>query len=145
MKLLEKDVAKQIKDFLAAKGWRCVRTQFAHTPGMFSTGEPGMADYLFLRYMPAEAAPARCLAMWVEVKGPNDQRTCRCRAGEKKICKVCRQKAWHDRERQRGALVWELSALNRLLVEYEREFGWLHRGEQATGQLALGIERGDCV
>jgi len=127
MGLLEKDVVKQVKDFLELRGWRAVRTQFAATPGMFSTGEPGMADYLFLRYMPAEAAPARCLAAWVEVKSPNDKRRCECRAGDKKVCKQCRQTRWQERERQRGAFVLVTSNIDRFADEYEKVFGWLHR------------------
>lgn len=137
MKLLEKDIAKQIKDFLQARGWRIVRTQFAATPGMFSTGEPGMCDVLAIRYMPVAAAPARCLACWIEFKGPNDQRQCRCRPGEKKICKVCRQSAWQKREKDQGAMVVVADSLSKFEGDYEFYFGFLHRGEQARGQLEL--------
>ena len=119
------------------RGWRLVRTQFAATPGMFSTGEVGMPDYLALRYMPMEAAPARCLAAWIEVKGPNDKRVCKCRVGDKKPCKFCRQKKWQDTERLGGAVVIVVSSLEYLQAWYDAEFGWLHRGEQAKGQLHL--------
>lgn len=134
--LLEKDVAKQVRDFMAARGWRAVRTQFAATPGMFSTGEPGMPDYCFIRYMPATAVPARSLVVWCEVKSPNDKRGCRCRPGDKKPCKVCRQKRWHERERALGAVVIVVDDIEWFECDYNKAFGFLHRDEPAAAQNA---------
>ena len=125
--LLEKDVSEQVKSFLEARGWRGVRTQFAFTPGAFSTGEPGMPDWCYVRYMPVKEVPARALVLWVEVKGPNDQRTCRCRAADKKKCKVCRQKAWHERERALGAALVVVDDIDWFEADYNKAFGFLHR------------------
>ena len=135
-KILEKDVQQAHIDFMAARSWRFVRTQFATMPGMFATGEPGQPDGFFVRYMPAPELPSRALFVWCEFKGPNDQRSCRCtvelnkRGREvKKVCKICRQKAWHDRERGRGAIVVVSNDIATFARWYEREFGWLHRGQ----------------
>ena len=136
MKLLEKDVSKQVKDFLKARGWRPVRTQFAFSPGSFATGEPGMPDWLFLRY----EAPGRGLILWVEVKGPNDQRKCRCQPGDRKPCKVCRQRLWHERERGLGASVCVVEDIELFSAAYERSYGHLHCGEEAKGQLAIACD-----
>lgn len=133
-KILERDVAKQVKDFLEQhRGWRAVRSQFAFVPGAFQTGQPGMPDWLFLRY--GDNGTAHVL--WIEVKGPNDKRRCQCRPGDRKVCKVCRQAAWAERERKLGARVWVVSDFDQFAVDYEREYGHLHRGEQAVGQLSL--------
>ena len=137
MKMIERDVAAQGKDFLTLRGWRMVRTQFAFTPGAFSTGEPGMADALFIRYMPSPEVPARCLCLWVEWKGPRDKRTCQCRPGERKICKVCRQQRWQANERLRGALVWQVSSLEQLERLYGQQFGFLHRERPIYKQTSL--------
>jgi hypothetical protein len=134
-KLLEKQVAQQVRDFLRARGWRIVRTQFAFSPGSFSTGEPGMADDLGLFYADRDRAVA--LALWLEYKGPNDRRHCTCQPGTGKQCKVCRQLAWHQRERLRGATVWVVSDFDFFATLYEKHFGWLHSGEKAVGQLSL--------
>lgn len=134
VKLLEKHVSKQVVDFLRAHGWRAVRTQFAFAPGSFTTGEPGMPDWCFIRYMPVDFHPSRALVMWVEVKGPNDQRKCRCGPGERKPCKVCRQHQWQDRERARGAVVVVVSDLDWFIAEYEKAFGFLHRDEPRAEQ-----------
>jgi len=130
--ILERQVTKQIVDYMLHRGWRPVRLHPIVAPGTFSAGEPGQPDYLFLRYLDGGA----CLALWVEFKSPNDKRRCNCRPDGKR-CPVCRQKAWHDRERQRGAAVWVVADLQAFLGEYERLYGWLHSGEAGRGQLDL--------
>jgi hypothetical protein len=127
---LEKHVVKQVRDFLAYRGWRPVHTGVIAGPG-FSMGEPGRPDYLFLYYQEAGCA----LALWVEMKSPNDKRRCNCAAG--KLCKVCRQKIWHDRERMRGAVVWVVSDFDAFAAAYEASYGWLHSGATGRGQLDL--------
>jgi hypothetical protein len=134
-KILEKQVAQQVRDFLRFRGWRIVRTQFAFSPGSFSTGEPGMADDLALRFMDRDRAIA--LALWLEYKGPNDRRRCTCQPGSGKPCKVCRQLQWHQRERARGAVVWVVDDFSFFAELYEKHFGWLHSGDAAVGQLSL--------
>lgn len=132
-KLLERQIQKQVKDYLRFRGWRPVRTHFAYAPGTFSSGEPGMPDYLFLRYLD----DGRALALWIEFKTPQDRRRCTCQPGESKPCPVCRQKAWHARERARGASVWVVYDLDAFVLEYESRYGWLHTGDEAMGQLDL--------
>lgn len=132
-KILERDIAKQVKDFLEWRGWRLVRTQFAFVPGSFQTGEVGMPDSIALLYRPDGTAHV----LWLEIKGPNDKRRCQCRAGDKRTCKVCRQHAWADRERKRGARVWVVSDLGEFSAEYQRIYGHLHCGAGAVGQLHL--------
>jgi hypothetical protein len=131
LKLIEADIARQCRDFMRARSWRHVRTQFAFSPGSFSTGEPGMADSLFLRYMDNGAA----LATWVEFKSPNDKRRCNCGPGRQ--CKLCRQRAWQERERARGAVVWVVDDLQEFIERYEAAYGWLHRADTGRGQLDL--------
>ena len=128
--MLEKDVQKQIIDFLSLRGWRFYRTHFAHIPGANSAGELGAPDGIVTRYMPTPEVPARCMTWWLEFKGPRDQRTCQCKLdkkGKTVLCKVCRQKKWHERERQRGALVIQTSSLDAFAAWYDVQFGWLHR------------------
>lgn len=128
--LLEKDIARAFCDYLRARGWRTVRTNVVAGPG-YTIGEPGMPDYLMLFYQPSGVA----LCLWVEYKGPNDKRRCTCQPG--KLCKPCRQKAWHTRERARGAVVWVVDDVQWAIDEYERTYGWLHSGETGRGQLNL--------
>jgi hypothetical protein len=130
--LLEKHVIEQARDYLHSRGWRLVKTQVVAGPG-YSVGEPGCADYLCLHYQPNGVA----LALWLEFKGPNDKRRCTCTPLEKKVCKLCRQKKWHARERGRGAVVWVVSELMAFIEQYEREYSWLHSGDSARGQLDL--------
>ena len=130
VKVLEKDIARQVCDFLRARGWRPIRTNVVAGPG-YGIGEPGMPDYLMLHYQPN----GRALVLWIEFKGPNDKRRCTCQPG--KQCKPCRQKAWHVRERQRGASVAVVDDLQWFIDEYEKAYGWLHTGDTGRGQLNL--------
>ncbi len=131
--LLESDVVKQVKSFLEARGWRAFRTHFAFSPGVFTTCEPGCPDYLFVRYEPG----GRALLLWVEFKGPRDQRKCNCVPGSKKVCKVCRQKNWQAREKQRGARVIVVDDAEWFMEQYERAYAAIHKGDEARGQLEL--------
>jgi len=111
LKLKERDVVKQVKDFLAWRGWRAVRMQRMILPGSFQTGEPGMADYLFLRYSPESTGA--CLCLWIEFKRPGGPM----RQG---------QMEWHERERIRGAAVWVVEELDDFMTLYNQHFGYLH-------------------
>jgi hypothetical protein len=116
LKLLEQDVARQVRDYLAFRGWRPLRMQRTVLPGSFQTGEPGQADYLFLRYL-TDAKPGSTLALWVEFKSPAG----RLRKG---------QPEWHTRERLRGGLVWVVDSFEDFEESYRREFSWLHAEER---------------
>lgn len=131
--LSEADVAKQVKDFLVWRKWRAVRMQRTVVPGQFQTGEPGIPDFLFLRYLPDGVT----LTLWVEFKKPTDRRGCRCRPGKTTLCTQCAQAKWKERERRLGAVVVEVSDLDAFHRWYDREYGWLHTGKSGVGQLQL--------
>lgn len=137
--LLEADVTKQVKGFLEAHGWRCIRMQRMVLPGSFQTGEPGMADSCWIRYEPRPKFPALSLVLWIEYKAESDRRKCRClqNLGTRKRCSVCDQKNWQKRERERGAMVWIVTDLDWFVSLYRKNFGWLHAGDGARGQLNL--------
>ncbi len=90
LRVTEKDVARAVKDFMAAKGFRCVRMQRTVLPGQFQSGEPGMPDLLFLRYRDGAI-------VWVETKAPGRTLS-------------PAQAQWRDMERMRwpDALVWTI-------------------------------------
>jgi hypothetical protein len=115
-KLKERDVTRQVCDYLGYRGWRPLRMQRTVLPGSFQTGEPGQADYLFLRYLTGEK-PGSTLALWIEFKAPNG----RLRKG---------QSEWHVRERLRGGLVWVVDSFADFEESYRREFIWLHAEER---------------
>jgi len=68
LRVTEKDVARAAKDFMAAKGFRCVRMQRTVIPGAFQSGEPGIPDLLFLRYFDGAI-------IWIETKAPGSKRS----------------------------------------------------------------------
>jgi hypothetical protein len=138
--LKESDVQSQVRDFLRARGWRPVRTQFSFSPGSFSTGEPGMADYLFLYPLTNPHNYAVALALWCEFKSPRT-RGCTCRPGEAKKCRHCKQSAWHAKERAKGFIVWSgVDDFTWFEGQYRERFGFLHSGDSARGQLDLLAE-----
>jgi hypothetical protein len=112
LKLLEKDITRQVCDYLGFRGWRSLRMQRTVLPGSFQTGEPGEADYLFLYYMTG-GRPGSTLALWIEFKAPNG----RLRKG---------QAEWHARERLRGGLVWVVDSFEDFEATYKQKFGGLH-------------------
>src|SRR3954471_23847576 len=92
--LAERDVQRQVCDFLGWRGWRRLRNQSGvatnaggHT---FRFGEKGIPDLLFLRYIPER--PGVGLVLWVETKRPKG------RLSPDQI-------KWQDEERARGALI----------------------------------------
>ena len=148
----EHAIQKACADFMASHDWKCLRTHFTAVIGHVSSLEPGIADYLFVRYMPSEHAPWRCILLWVEFKSPHDRRVCFCRqkavkaAAERKraqICSVCRQKNWRENERRRGAVVWLIDDFEEFAQTYWREFSWLHKDQAGApmpaprGQMSL--------
>lgn len=124
-KLQERDITRQVRDFLQVRGWRAIRMQRSVAPGSFSTGEPGMADFLFVRYFPREKIPyGAVLHLWVEFKAPTG------RVGP-------HQKEWQKREAEFGGSVWVVDDLEWFQTEYFSHYGWLHSGDSARGQLDL--------
>jgi hypothetical protein len=138
-KLLEKQITEQVRDFLAYRGWRPIRMQRTVVPGAFQSGEPGMPDYLFLMYLPSRKSSltALSLALWIEFKSPTDKRKCRCRMASAKLCGICQQAIWRDRERRCGGTIWIINDFDWFLELYEKQFAWLHSGDSAIGQMDL--------
>jgi hypothetical protein len=126
VKILEKQVTEQVRDYLKYRGWRAIRMQRTVVPGAFQSGEPGMPDYLFLRYLPPFPTPkgAAALCLWIEFKAPGGK----LREG---------QAEWHCRERLRGGSVWVVDDLDWFAELYEKHFAWLHSGDSAIGQMDL--------
>lgn len=118
--LLEADVTRQIKDFMRFRGWRAIRFQRTIVPGQFQTGEPGIPDWLFVRYLQTEFA-GLCVLCWVEMK----------RATRGKL--MANQVSWRDRERRLGAIVLKANDIGEFHAEYERLFGWLQSEEWVRG------------
>jgi hypothetical protein len=157
-KLLEREVTGQIRDFLKLRGWRPIRMQRTVVPGQFQTGEPGMADFLFLRYLPGSCAKpagdflteriAPCgltLALWVEMKGQTDRRRCNCAAramrGKRGKCSVCTQQDWRRKEESRGALFGPGHDFTAFERWYVQQFGWVHDGN-LPGQMEMFFKGG---
>ena len=115
--ILEKQVDKQVRDFLELRGWRRVRFQATVIPGAFRTAEPGMADCLYLKYLDRSGV---CIALWIETK----------RAVRGKLADD--QRAWRDRELKRGAAVLCVNDIDVFMREYDRLFSWLHEGRFAN-------------
>lgn len=135
MSLSESAVSAQVRSFMEAHGWRSIRMQRTVIPGMFQTAEPGCPDFLFLRYNESGSA----YALWCEIKSPTDRRSCRClqNRGTRKRCTVCDQKQWQEREKARGARLVVVDDFDWFADQYERAYGWLHKGETARGQMEL--------
>lgn len=99
-KLSEAHIAQTCTQFLELDGWRAIKMEpVSHREWGKGTGEPGQADYLYIRYVQAAwdgnkwPASTRviCEVLWREWK----------RAGGKA---AEHQTEWHARERARGAL-----------------------------------------
>lgn len=123
-KLLERDVTKQIRDYMEFRQWRAIRMQRTVVPGQFQTGEPGIADFLFVRYLNTELI-GLSVSCWIELK-----RASKGRVSEDQI-------TWRDRERHRGAIVLLVNNLRHFEVEYERLFGWLRTELWVSGQTEI--------
>ena len=138
-KLSESDIVAQVKGFMQHREWRAVRMQRTIVPGQFQTGEPGIPDFQFVRYVGNQSVSAGALVLWVEFKARGVRAKCRCLQihGTRKRCTACDQRKWRERERALGATVWLVDSLDWFMAEYERCFGWLHQGESARGQLEL--------
>lgn len=121
--LKERDVSKQVKDFLEWRGWRPVRFQRTVIPGQFQAGEPGMPDFLMLRYL----WPGACGAMRIEFKHPSTGRA------------TAEQVKWHNNERARGALVVQVDDLDTFTRWYEKQFAWIGLGRTYSEEDAFPV------
>jgi hypothetical protein len=104
----EGEVSEDLKKFMVKHGWRPIRNQRTKTPKGFTTGEAGMPDFLFLRYLKGNVA----LALWIEVKAPGGKAS-------------DAQKTWIHRERARGALVMVVDDVAKFAKWYGEAYGWL--------------------
>jgi hypothetical protein len=127
---LEKHFQSWACDFMEWHGWRNIRNNpvFAMTIGgaVVRSNEKGAPDNVFLYYFGTKQSPsAVCLVLWIEWKREGED------PDEHQI-------KWHVKERARGALIWVVEA-NREAFEkaYYENFGWLHKGDRARGQVAL--------
>ena len=118
-RLLEREVTGQIREFMKLKGWRPLRMQRTVMPGQFQTGEPGIPDFVFLRYL----KPGLAAVLWIEIKRPG---------GKLRPAQL----EWIPREQKRGAAVWVVEDFDNFHRKYYGEFGWLHDGRLA-GQIEL--------
>lgn len=86
--LKERDVAKQIRDFLELRRWRRVRMNAIRMPGVSS--EMGAPDELWIRYNTLDLGIVDLF--WLETKAPGRTPS-------------VAQLEWHTREKIRGAMV----------------------------------------
>jgi len=97
LRLKEREVTRQVRDYLEWHGWRALRNQSAvsmnQAGGVFRSGEKGMPDYLFLYYFRHQPYAGTCIHLWVEMKreGANLDGP---------------QIEWQMKETARGAVVW---------------------------------------
>lgn len=124
--LLEADVTAQIKDFMERRNWRAIRMQRTVVPGQFSTGEPGIADFLFVRYLRTEFA-GLSVACWIEMK--------RAHGGKMQENQI----TWRKRELRRGAVVIKASNVSQFHEQYDTAFGWLVSESWVNGQQEIGF------
>ena len=134
--LAEREVTKQVRDFLEWRGWRPVRHQRTAIPGSFSTGEPGMPDYCMIHYLEGVGGKlvGVSLVLWIEMKREGARMRCNCR--ESHTCTMHAQMKWRAREEKRGAIVAQVASLSMFEPWYLERFGWLHRAG-GVGQLDL--------
>lgn len=137
-KLREADVTAQVKLFMEHRGWRLVRNQRTVVPGQFQAGEPGIPDYLALRYLENGVV----LAIWIELKRPGARGDCRCAARTRGLCTTCAQREWRVREQRRGAVVVRVDDIASFDRWYQTGYAWLH-GSDGVGQLRLSEVEGE--
>ena len=128
MRLSERDVARQVRDFLEYRGWRCFRWNVGLATNQQGTvtryGEKGMADLMFLYYDYDVEHAGSALCLWIETKREGaDLRP--------------EQVTWQLKESKLGALIVTVDQYEKFLTWYRTQFGWLH---QERGQLALPVE-----
>jgi len=123
--LRERDVARQIKDFLGFRGWRIVRhnvTKIRDRTGRWTSfGENGMPDLQAIYYL-RHGQPGATATLWVETK----QATGRLRP---------QQADWHRDELARGAVVVVARKFEDFEKFYWEVLGWVHGPQHGQGHL----------
>ena len=114
----EAELTKQVVDFLEAHGWRAIRMSRGVATfgdrGTVTFGEPGMPDWLFLKYVEVGLRP-HALAVWVEFKRHGAVETCVCLTKKPRSrCTKCDQITWKSREQFRGAQVHRIESLEQV-------------------------------
>lgn len=128
VKLREKDVVQQVKDFLEWEGWRARRNQVLvaqnQTGRWVRAGEKGEPDWLYVYYFNGPQAGV-ALVMWVECKAKGE----RLRPD---------QVDWHTKELARGALVVAVDHFESFRDWYLEHFKWLKESGQRGQQSLFG-------
>jgi hypothetical protein len=110
---LEKHVQQTVTEFLQLDGWRAFRTELTvqRERGRV-VGERGQPDYLYLRYAMQEPTTPDsgpgfrwCEHLWIEYK----------KRGQRPRLD---QRAWHEAERKRGALVMVVDDIDAFIAWY---------------------------
>lgn len=116
VRLQERDVQRQVRDWFEWHKWRTLRWNvgmaFDSSGGKVFFGEKGMADLMFLYYLPEP--PAATLTVWVETKRPG---------GVLSPAQV----DWQRKEMARGGCVVTIDNFEDLRDWYSERFGWLHK------------------
>lgn len=107
----ERELSRQVKDFLRLDGWRVLRQEpLSRAGGGRYAGELGMPDLLALRYADhrviigaKQSTPDEIL--WIEVKSHGAK-------------PKPHQAAWHAAERALGAEVWVVDDLDEFRGKY---------------------------
>ena len=129
LKLRERDVTRQVKDFLEWKGWRAYRNQVITSQnvagGWIRSGEKGMPDWLFVYYA-QDHLPAMALVLWIEMKAEGEPLR-------------PDQVRWQEIEMARGAWIVTADKYETFVDWYEEKFGWLHKSGLQKGQGLLPL------
>lgn len=109
-KITEAHIVTAVKDFLAADRWRALKMEpISRREYGKGTGEIGMPDYLFLRYLePGDEKPQKRVwseVLWVEFKAPGKRPS-------------LKQIEWHAYEAMRGALVHVVDDVDKFIEWY---------------------------
>lgn len=126
VRLRERDVTRQICEFMEWHGWRAMRNQVITSQniagGWIKAGEKGMPDWLFIHYF--DLRPAAAVVLWVEVKAEGE--------GLRPD-----QVTWHQKELARGGFVVLADKFETFRDWYLETFEWLHK---SVGQGQLDLE-----
>ena len=108
-RISEKHIQETVVAYLEWDGWRAFRTELTVQREYGRVvGEAGQPDYLFVRYRTAEGfyRESDAEVLWIEFKAPGKSP----RAD---------QLAWHQAERERGAMVLVVDDIDDFIRWYE--------------------------
>jgi len=116
LKLSERDVVRQVEDFLHHHGWRIFATGYGELVRddrvVATVGEEGMPDRLAVRY----GSSPRCELIWMEFKRPKSKGDS---GGKLRKSQV----TWMAMERSRGALCLVSDSIENFMAWYRAEIG----------------------